>query len=137
MAFPESIRSLHLVLTSRCNLHCAYCWQPRRSRRTMGLKTLHAAIGLVSGSRHRSIELVFSGGEPLLVFPLIRSGQGAHGSAPMSVMEQEHESAGRALDRLRHLTDDYTVPAGACNTWRALWRGLEQLDTDLSEFAKS
>ena len=73
MAFPESIRSLHLVLTSRCNLHCAYCWQPRRSRRTMGLKTLHAAIGLVSGSRHRNIELVFSGGEPLLVFPLIRS----------------------------------------------------------------
>jgi len=69
--------------------------------------------------------------EEQILFPLIRSGNGARGSAPMSVMEQEHESAGRALEQLRNLTNDYTVPEGACNTWRALWVGLQQLETDL------
>ncbi len=71
--------------------------------------------------------------EEQILFPLIKSGQGAHASAPMSVMEDEHESAGRALERLRHLTNDYTAPEGACNTWRALWAGLQQLETDMHE----
>ena len=71
--------------------------------------------------------------EEQILFPLIRSGQGARSSAPMSVMEHEHESAGRALERLRHLTNDYTAPEGACNTWRALWVGLEQFETDMHE----
>jgi len=71
--------------------------------------------------------------EEQILFPMIRSGQGANAGAPMSVMEHEHESAGLALARLRELTNDYTVPEGACNTWRALWVGLEQLETDMHE----
>ncbi len=71
--------------------------------------------------------------EEQILFPLIRNGQGARGSAPMSVMEDEHESAGRALEKLRHLTNDYTAPEGACNTWRALWVGLEHLEIDTHE----
>jgi len=71
--------------------------------------------------------------EEQVLFPMIRSGRGSQGLAPMTVMESEHESAGRALEKLRHLTNDYTVPEGACNTWRALWVGLEQLETDMHE----
>ena len=71
--------------------------------------------------------------EEQILFPLIRKGQGARGSAPMLVMEDEHESAGRALEKLRRLTNDYTAPEGACNTWRALWVGLEHLETDMHE----
>ena len=56
-----------------------------------------------------------------ILLPLIRSGHVGRDLAPMSVMEHEHESAGRALEQLRHLTNDYTVPQGACNSWRSLW----------------
>ncbi len=46
-------------------------------------------------------------------------------------LEHEHETAGAALRRLRALTDDYRVPDQACTTWRALWKGLEQLEAEL------
>ncbi len=52
---------------------------------------------------------------------------------PISVMEQEHESAGQALRRIRELTDGYEVPEEACNTWRALWHGLRALEESLHQ----
>lgn len=66
-----------------------------------------------------------------ILFPMIRNGQGAAATGPVSVMIHEHEDAGAALLRLRELTNDYTVPPEACNTWRALWHGLAALETDL------
>lgn len=50
---------------------------------------------------------------------------------PIRVMEREHTSAGDALARLRELTDGYRLPGWACDTVRALWRGLEELERDL------
>ncbi len=50
---------------------------------------------------------------------------------PIRVMEREHTSAGAALARLRELTGGYTLPEWACDTVRALWRGLEELEQDL------
>ncbi|HJM11436.1 MAG TPA: hemerythrin domain-containing protein, partial [Candidatus Marinimicrobia bacterium] len=37
------------------------------------------------------------------------------------------------LQKIRELTDNFTVPEGACNTWRALWHGLENLEKDLHQ----
>jgi regulator of cell morphogenesis and NO signaling len=37
------------------------------------------------------------------------------------------------LVRMQKLTDGFTPPAGTCNTWRALYAGLEALDADLRE----
>jgi regulator of cell morphogenesis and NO signaling len=71
--------------------------------------------------------------EEQILFPMIRAGQGSMASAPISVMEHEHDSAGAALRRLRELTDDYEVPAAACNTWRALWHGLAALEESLHQ----
>lgn len=71
--------------------------------------------------------------EEQILFPMIQSGQGSMANGPVSVMEQEHESAGAALRRLRTLTNDYTVPEQACNTWRALWHRLEALEAGLHE----
>ena len=71
--------------------------------------------------------------EEQVLFPLIQQGQGARTGEPISVMEKEHEAVGGALKRMRELTDDYTVPAEACNTWRALWHGLEALEKDLHQ----
>lgn len=50
---------------------------------------------------------------------------------PIRVMEREHTSAGDALTRLRELTGGYRLPEWACDTVRALWRGLEELEQDL------
>jgi regulator of cell morphogenesis and NO signaling len=66
--------------------------------------------------------------EEVILFPMIRSGQGAMAGGPVSVMEMEHDSAGEALRKIRELTGDYQVPVNACNTWRALWHGLKELE---------
>ena len=71
--------------------------------------------------------------EEQILFPMIQRGRGAMALGPISVMEQEHASAGRALQRLRELTGDYTVPEEACNTWRALWHGLADLERSLHQ----
>jgi regulator of cell morphogenesis and NO signaling len=52
---------------------------------------------------------------------------------PIRMMEHEHESAGRALARMRTLTRDYTPPADACTTYRALLDGLAYLERDLHQ----
>ncbi len=71
--------------------------------------------------------------EEKILFPMIQAGEGSSATGPVSVMEHEHESAGNALRRIRALTDDYTPRPDACNTWRALWAGLEQLEVDLHQ----
>lgn len=52
---------------------------------------------------------------------------------PIRVMESEHEDADRALSHMRRLTDDFTPPDWACNTYRALFDGLRELDADMRE----
>jgi regulator of cell morphogenesis and NO signaling len=71
--------------------------------------------------------------EEQILFPMIKRGEGAMADGPISVMEDEHETAGSALRRLRELTNDYEVPAEACNTWRALWHGLQALEVSLHQ----
>ncbi len=50
---------------------------------------------------------------------------------PIGVMEAEHESAARALERIRELTAGYRVPEDACEAYRALLNGLRELTFDL------
>ncbi len=69
--------------------------------------------------------------EEQILFPMIKNGQGRMTASPVGVMEAEHDSAGAALERLRRLTDDYRLPEEACNTWRALWHGLADLEESL------
>lgn len=71
--------------------------------------------------------------EESVLFPMIASGHGAMAGGPVAVMVAEHETAGAMLRRIRELTDDYRLPEGACNTWRALWHGLERFERDLHE----
>ncbi len=71
--------------------------------------------------------------EEEILFPLIRDGRGAMASDAMDEMEHEHIGAGEALAKLRALTNDYTVPEGACNTWTALWHGLAALEESLHQ----
>jgi regulator of cell morphogenesis and NO signaling len=68
--------------------------------------------------------------EERVLFPLLL----AHGeAAPVEPFIDDHREAGEALARLRQLTESYQAPADACNTWRALWAGLEALEGALHE----
>lgn len=72
--------------------------------------------------------------EEQILFPMIRRGlRVPQEQGPIAVMRFEHEQHGAALDRLAALTNDIVPPANACNTWRALYRGLEALRDDLMQ----
>ena len=52
---------------------------------------------------------------------------------PIQMMEHEHDHAGDALKRIRTLTADFTPPDDACNTYRVMLDGLQNLETDLHQ----
>lgn len=81
--------------------------------------------------------------EEQVLFPLIRrmAEQEATGSLPgelrgititmpIQMMENEHDEAAGALRTLRRLTDGFTPPEDACNTFRGLYHGLAELEAD-------
>lgn len=52
-------------------------------------------------------------------------------ASPISVMEQEHETAGIILKQLYRLSDGYSAPEDACNTYRVLYGKLKEFEDDL------
>ena len=52
---------------------------------------------------------------------------------PVHAMMLEHDGAGDLLKQIRTLTNDYTVPAGACPTTQAMFAGLEAFERDLHQ----
>ena len=73
--------------------------------------------------------------EEQILFPAIQSmvaGQSAMPlDGPVACMLKEHDDAGNALARMRELTNGFTPPPEACNTYRALFAGLAELEEDL------
>jgi regulator of cell morphogenesis and NO signaling len=77
--------------------------------------------------------------EEQVLFPMVRQLESSEGvpafhcgslANPIRQMEAEHDRAGAALARLRELTDGYTSPDWACNTYRAMIDGLSHLEQD-------
>ena len=50
---------------------------------------------------------------------------------PIAALEDDHARAGDALATMRTLTRDYTPPEWACPTFRGLYYGLAQLESDM------
>lgn len=71
--------------------------------------------------------------EEQVLFPMLRAGRGRMAAMPIQVMEEEHRDHGRNLERMRVMTDNYTPPAEACNTWRALYLGLAEFESEIME----
>jgi hemerythrin-like domain-containing protein len=72
--------------------------------------------------------------EEAVPFPAVRTVEASGGrtliamSAPITVMEAEHDHAGALLSELRTITDRYVAPESACQTFRALFHGLSDLE---------
>lgn len=71
--------------------------------------------------------------EEKILFPMLIEGQQNAAAGPVSVMRFEHDQHGESLDELMRLTNDITAPVGACNTWQALYRGLDEFRQDLMQ----
>ena len=52
---------------------------------------------------------------------------------PIANMVAEHDDAGALLSQIRELSHGYTAPSGACPTFLALYRGLEEFERDLHQ----
>ena len=52
---------------------------------------------------------------------------------PIAMMEDEHENAGDIFKEINKLTNNYTPPEGACNTFRALYAKLDEFEQDLHQ----
>jgi len=50
---------------------------------------------------------------------------------PITVMEHEHDEAGDIIMEIAKLSNNFTPPEEACNTFRALYAGLEEFQNDL------
>ena len=50
---------------------------------------------------------------------------------PINMMEMEHEAAGNSLEAIRELSDNYTVPADGCTTYRLAFAKLQEFESDL------
>ncbi len=50
---------------------------------------------------------------------------------PIRMMELEHTNAGDALSKIKKLSDGYTPPEDACNTFKALYSELKEFEEDL------
>lgn len=80
--------------------------------------------------------------EEQVLFPAVKKLAGATSrpqfpfgslAVPINAMEYEHDEAGHALVQLRTLTDGFTPPDWACNTYRAMLDGLHELEQDLHQ----
>lgn len=71
--------------------------------------------------------------EELILFPAMRQGGGPGIEHPISVMRADHDDHDREVAEIRRLTGGPKLPDGACRSWTALYGGLDEFMTDLTE----
>ena len=135
---PESVEAMiDYILERFHNVHRRELPEWRNlARRVEQVHAGHAAVpvGLADLLARMQAELEsHMQKEEQVLFPLMRAGGNPMIVHPIAMMRHEHDEHGEALKALAALTDDLTLPADACNTWRALYAGLGKLVEDLTE----
>ena len=74
--------------------------------------------------------------EERVLFPAIKSLEGSGEATlgiggPVHMMEVEHDDAGNELKTLRKLTNNYALPADACNSYTYLFDKIQAFENDL------
>lgn len=91
-------------------------------------------LGLTDTLERLQMELIFHmQKEEQILFPMIARGIAAMAVGPVTMMRAEHDDHVEALAELQRITRNLTLPDGACNTWAALYSGLETLVQDLMD----
>lgn len=71
--------------------------------------------------------------EERVLFPMLTRGMTDQAQTPISVLRIEHDHHGHALEAALAAADQLALPEHACNTWRALYAGLQEFKEDLME----
>ena len=85
--------------------------------------------------------------EEMILFPYIRSLEKFHNSdlntfptahfntvkSPIQMMENEHEVVGAWMHEIQHLSNNFTPPSHACNTYKVLYAKLGEFQDDLHQ----
>lgn len=71
--------------------------------------------------------------EELILFPAIRHGGKPGIETTIAVIRADHDDHDAEISRIRALTNDLTLPEGACRKWTMLYDGLTQFVADLEE----
>ncbi|EXL07934.1 MAG: iron-sulfur cluster repair di-iron protein [Pseudaminobacter sp.] len=71
--------------------------------------------------------------EEQTLFPAMRQQNADKLDIAINELRHEHDGQGTQLRLLESLTDDFTLPEGACRSWQALYVGTAQLAEDLME----
>ncbi len=106
----------------------------RMARRVEAVHREHPDVpaGLADFLEHMEQELLsHMQKEEQVLFPMLKAGGNPMVVHPIGMMRHEHVDHGQSLERLAALTHDATPPVEACNTWRALYAGIAQLNEDL------
>ena len=75
--------------------------------------------------------------EEQILFPAIKRMLNESGSissfvnSPISMMQMEHENAGNILKKMNALSGGYELPEDACNTYRAAYANLKEMENDI------
>jgi regulator of cell morphogenesis and NO signaling len=146
-ALPFNDWALGFLAEYIVNTHHAYVRQALPEIRAYSRK-----VAMVHGEFHPELreisELVEALNEELMqhmdkeeniLFPYIKqlsskSNEPSHlGSVanPIAVMEHEHDDAGRLLERIRSLSNNYQLPPEACASYTMVYRMLEEFESDL------
>lgn len=64
------------------------------------------------------------------IFPALMADRADTVAAALRAATSEHDEVGTLLAGLREASGDFVPPEWACNTWRGLYAGLEQLERD-------
>ena len=70
--------------------------------------------------------------EESILFPMLTSDYPPVVQGPISVMMVDHEEHIKDIERIYALTQDLVPHSEACNTWRALYVGLQEFVSDIN-----
>ena len=70
-----------------------------------------------------------------ILFPAIKAKEADYNfqldEKTLSLIEDEHEEVGTMIKKIHDLSDNFTAPEWACNTFKALYFKLEEFTNDL------
>lgn len=71
--------------------------------------------------------------EETTLFPMMRDEMHDRLRGAIGALRHEHDDQAKLLHRLESLTDNFTLPEGACHSWQALYISTAQFVTDVME----
>lgn len=69
--------------------------------------------------------------EEQVLFPIMQAGAGETLRVPIARFREEHEAEGFHIREIEHITHGLSLPQGACNSWQALYAGIEKFAADV------